>query len=162
MSRTARPPGGPTAGEVVRGFLLDVRSGERLAHADRYLAPRVRAHQGRPGAEHAVVTRTPAQYVEHVRDMLRATGPWSFRLTGLTVAGDLVEATWRQVGVVNACGPGRGRRVLERGRASYLVRAGRITEYWIEAAHAVGAAAGDGPDGSPGGVTAARQDDVAH
>ena len=48
-----------TPEDVVRGFLPDVRSGEQLDRADGYLATTVRAHQGRPGCEHAVVARTP-------------------------------------------------------------------------------------------------------
>ncbi len=148
MSCTATPDR-PAPREVVRNFLLEVRSGQRLAHADRYLAPRVLAHQGRRGREHAVVERTPVQYVEHVRDMLRAVGPWSFEVESLTGCGDLVEATWRQVGVVNEPGPEQGRPVVEHGRANYLVRAGLITEYWIEATRDVGPAAGDAPTGRP-------------
>ncbi len=125
-------PGDPGAPEdVVRGFLRDVRSGRRLDRAGRYLAPRVRAHQGRPGAASAVVERTPGQYVAHVRDMLRAVGPWVFEVLDVTDTGGLVEATWRQTGVV-APGPDRGRPVVEHGQAHYVVQDGRIREYWIE------------------------------
>ncbi len=135
-------PRDPTAAEdVVRGFLRDVRSGRHPDRADRYLAPRVLAHQGRPGRVSDVVTRSPARYAEHVREMLRASGPWRFEVTTLTRTGDLVTATWRQDGVVATAGPDRGRPVVEHGRASYLVRAGRITEYWIEARQDTGTTA---------------------
>ncbi|MGY1604421.1 nuclear transport factor 2 family protein [Geodermatophilus sp. SYSU D00815] len=107
--------------EVVLGFLLDVRSGHRPQRAGAYLAPRVRAHQGRPGAVTAVVTRSPEQYAEHVREMLSAVGPWTFEVLGLARRAGLVEAAWRQTGTV-----------VEHGRAGYRVRDGRITEYWIE------------------------------
>ncbi|MGY1809143.1 PhzF family phenazine biosynthesis isomerase [Blastococcus sp. SYSU D00669] len=120
--------------EVVLGFLLDVRSGHRPHRARTYLAPRVRAHQGRPGTAHAVVTRDPEQYAEHVREMLSAVGPWTFEVLGLTRRAGLVEATWRQTG-----------RVVEHGRAGYRVRHGRITEYWIESHQ----------DGAPGAGGAA-------
>ncbi len=162
MSCTATPDR-PAPREVVRNFLLEVRSGQRLAHADRYLAPRVLAHQGQRGREHAVVARTPVEYVEHVRELLRAGGPWTFEIESLTGSGNLVEATWRQAGVVNELGPEQGRPVVEHGRASYLVRAGRITEYWIEATHDVGPAAGDAPTGrEDSAATAARRAGTAH
>jgi nudix-type nucleoside diphosphatase (YffH/AdpP family) len=151
VSAPAPQPAAPSPEEVVRGFLLDVRSGERLDRADRYLAPQVRAHQGRPGEVHAIVTRSPDEYVEHVREMLRAAGPWSFEVTGLTRSGDLVEATWRQVGPLGEAG-GRAQPVTQHGWAGYLVRAGRITEYWIATSHEdpggrpVGRAGVDVPD----------------
>ncbi len=131
MSTPAAPVGPPSAEDVVRGFLRDVRSGRRLDRARRYLAPRVRAHQGRPGAVSAVVERTPEEYVAHVRDMLRAVGPWVFEVLDVAGTGGPVEATWRQTGVA-AQGPDRGRTVVEHGRAGYVVQDGRITEYWIE------------------------------
>jgi len=65
--------------EVVLGFLLDVRSGERLDRVHDHLADRVVAHQGRPGAERAAVVRGPAEYAQHVREMLCAVGPWTSR-----------------------------------------------------------------------------------
>ena len=127
----------PTAAEdVVRGFLRDVRSGRRPDRADRYLAPRVRAHQGRPGSAHAVVERSPGQYADHVREMLRAAGPWTFEVLGVAGSGPAVEATWRQSGVLTE-GPDRGRGVVEHGRATYLVQEGRITGYWIEFRHEI-------------------------
>ena len=118
----------PCAEEVVRGFLLDVRSGVRLERVDDYLDRRVTAHQGLPGAERAAVVRSPEQYAEHVREMLGAVGPWTFEVLGLTERAGLVQATWRQTG-----------GVVEHGRAHYRVRGGRITEYWIEFHHDEGA-----------------------
>ncbi len=113
--------------DVVRGFLLDVRSGEHLERAGSYLAPHVTAHQGRPGAVHGVVTRSPDEYAEHVREMLRDAGPWTFELTTLRGAGGLVEATWRQESLRRA--------FVEHGHASYRVADGRVAEYWIEFHH---------------------------
>ena len=118
--------------DVVRGFLLDVRSGERLERAGSYLAPLVTAHQGRPGAVHDVVVRSPDEYADHVRQMLRDLGPWTFELRTLQSAGGLVDATWRQTGVV---GPAEGRTVVEHGQAAYRVVDGRVSEYWIEFRH---------------------------
>jgi SnoaL-like domain len=117
--------------EVALGFLLHVRSGERPERVHDHLAHRVVAHQGRPGAERAVVVRDPGQYAEHVRDMLCAVGPWTFEVLGLTGRGDLVEATWRQTG-----------RLVEHGWACYRVQDGRITEYWIDVQHDVASQGG--------------------
>ena len=130
----------PGAEDVVRGFLRDVRSGLRPDRADRYLAPWVEARQGRPGAVRAVVRRTPEQYADHVREMLRAVGPWVFEVTGVADTGGEVEATWRQTGTV-AAGPDRGRQAVEHGRAGYTVRDGRITGYWIDVRQQTGPAA---------------------
>jgi hypothetical protein len=112
--------------EVVLGFLLNVRSGERPERVHDYLDRRVVAHQGRPGAERTAVVRDPDQYGRHVREMLCSVGPWTFEVLGLTARGDLVEASWRQTG-----------RVVEHGWARYRVEGGRIIEYWIEFRHDV-------------------------
>ncbi|WP_175471766.1 nuclear transport factor 2 family protein [Geodermatophilus telluris] len=126
-------PGDPrAAADVVRGFLRDVRSGARPDRAHRYLAPRVQAHQGPPGAVRAVVGRAPGQYAAHVREMQAAAGPWTFEVLGVTAAAGRVEAAWRQTGAAGT-GGAPGRRVVEHGRATYRVEGGRITEYWIDA-----------------------------
>ncbi len=115
-----------TAEDVVREFLTDVRSGRHPERAARVLAPRVVAHQGRPGAEHGVVVRTPAGYADHVREMLSASGPWDFSWRTTTLPSGDVAASWTQ----RRTGPaGSG---VEHGRATYRVREDRVTEYWVE------------------------------
>jgi hypothetical protein len=147
------PPPDPSAAEgVVRGFLRDVRSGAHPDRAHRYLASRVQAHQGLPGGVRAVVERTPDGYAEHVREMLHAVGPWTFEVLGVRAAAGLVEAAWRQTGVVGAAGPDHGRPVVEHGRAAYLVERGRITQYWIDARQEVLPRAATGPPGGSGGA----------
>ncbi|MGY1814750.1 PhzF family phenazine biosynthesis isomerase [Blastococcus sp. SYSU D00820] len=111
-----------TAETVVRGFLRDVRSGRHPDRARWYLAPHVLAHQGRPGAEREVLRRTPDGYADHVRDLQRDQGPWTFEVLDVSATGGgTVDVTWRQTGAD-----------LEHGRARYLVEDGRITEYWID------------------------------
>ncbi len=170
MPLPSRPGDPPAAEVVVLDFLLDVRSGAHPDRVDRYLAPRVRAHQGPPGAVRAVIERTPDQYAEHVREMVRAVGPWTFEVLGVAATAGLVEADWRQVGVLNADGPDHGRPDDEHGRATYRVDAGRISEYWIDARQdvlpsaAAGAdrtAAGGAAADPAGGVTVRRQAPVA-
>ncbi|MGY1772754.1 PhzF family phenazine biosynthesis isomerase [Blastococcus sp. SYSU D00813] len=119
--RTARR----TAEDVVRDLLGDVRSGRAPERATDLLAPRVLAHQGRPGAEHGVVERTPAGYADHVRVMLAASGPWRFDWETTPLPSGDVAATWTQRRT--------GRHpVVEHGRAVYRVRDDRVTEYWVE------------------------------
>ena len=123
--------------DLVRRFLADVRAGSRPDLAGRYLAPRVIARQGRPGAVSSVVVRTPGEYADHVLQMLHAYGPWTFDVRTVRRIGELVDVTWRQRGTVNAEGPSQGRPIEEPGHAAYLVVGGRITQYWIESTREV-------------------------
>ncbi len=116
-----------TAEDVVREFLADVRSGRHPERAALVLADRVVAHQGRPGAEHGVVVRTPAGYADHVREMLAVSGPWELRWETATLPSGNVAATWTQHGT------GRDGPVVEHGLATYRVRGDRVTEYWVDA-----------------------------
>lgn len=132
------PPATRGPEHLVRGFLEDVRSGRRLHLAHRYLAPWVRAHQGPfRTADAPVVVRTPSQYAEHVREMLEDSGPWRFTIQDLAAHDGTVTASWRQVGTA-AARHRRGSVTTERGRATYRVQDGRITEHWIEAVRIVG------------------------
>ncbi|WP_369134313.1 nuclear transport factor 2 family protein [Modestobacter sp. I12A-02662] len=117
--------------EVVLGFLLDVRSGERPERVHDHLARWVVARQGRPGAKRTAAVRDPDQHVRHVREMLSSVGPWTLQVLHLTACGDLVEASWRQTG-----------RVVEHGGARYRVEDDRIIEYWIEFRHDVASPGG--------------------
>ena len=121
-------PAGRADEDLVRGFLRDVRAGRHLDRAGRYLAPRVTAHQGRPGVVRAVVARTPEEYADHVREMLDAVGPWAFAVGTVQRAGEVVEATWEQTGVRHE----DGRPVVEHGWAAYRIAGGKIVEYWID------------------------------
>lgn len=62
---------------------------------------------------HAEVVRSPEEYAEHVRDMLRSSGPWRFEITGLSGSGDLVDAAWRQTGPLAGAGPDPRPTVVE-------------------------------------------------
>ena len=118
--------------DVVADLLRVVRSGADPDRAADLMAPEVLAHQGDSGV---VVRRTPADYADHVREMLAEHGPWEFTVTRLAPDGhDAVAAQWRQVGRLD---PGTGRRVVEHGRARYTVRDGRVTEYVIAFDHVV-------------------------
>jgi predicted ester cyclase len=120
--------------EVVHQFLSTVRlSGDDDA-AERVLAPSVQCHQV-VAEDNVTVTRTPQEYAEHVRDMLRAFGRFDFRVEEMLVDGDRVYARWRQSGhhLGDIDGqPPTGSPLVEVGSAVYRVSSGRIVEYWVQ------------------------------
>ncbi|BCJ26447.1 ester cyclase [Actinocatenispora sera] len=122
------------AKELVREFLLEVRSGRHPERTDRYLAPEVRAHQVQ-AEDPVTVVRTPQQYTEHVHEMLDANGRFEFVLDELLAEGDRVYARWHQVGrhvgTVDGHAP-TGRPLIQFTSAVYRVRDGAIVEYWIQ------------------------------
>lgn len=131
---TTAEPGGLPPREVVQRFLSTVRvSGDGEA-AERVLAPRVECHQVR-AEDDVTVTRTPHEYAEHVRDMRRAFGPFSFEVEEVLADGDRVYVRWRQhgrhLGDVDGYPP-TGRPLVEVGSAVYRVADGRIAEYWVQ------------------------------
>ena len=132
-----RPTEAPPPAEIVARFLRTVRSGERLDLAAAYLADEVLAHQGAYGTDCPVLTRSPGSYGQHVADMLAATGPWQFEITALDQFGELVAAAWRQLGTDRSLEGGPTPQV-EHGHATYLVREGRIQQYWIESTQHLG------------------------
>jgi predicted ester cyclase len=130
-SASAQPA---TPREVVSGFLETVRSGRDPAAAPRFMASLVRAHQLTSEAE-TVIERTPAEYADHVRDFLKAFGPFQFRVTELLADGDKVYARWRQEGDHLESIAGEvptGKPLIEVSSAVYRVAGGKIVEYWIQ------------------------------
>lgn len=123
-----------TPKELVRAFLLQVRSGEFPERADRFMAASVRAHQVQ--AESPVtVERSPRQYAAHVREMKAAYGDFAFALDELIAEGDRVYARWhhegRHLGEVDGHPP-TGEPLVEFASAVYRVEHGRVVEYWIQ------------------------------
>ena len=120
--------------EVVRGFIRDVRSGERPELAERYMASQVAAHQVTAEADVTIV-RTPAEYAEHVRDFRRVFGRFELQVEELLADGDRVYVRWRQTGrhlaSINGERP-TGKRLSEIGSAVYRVSGDQIVEYWIQ------------------------------
>ena len=121
---------------VVEGFLRTVRSGAAPERAGEFLADVVLAHQVQAEApDDVAVERTPQGYADHVREMLAAWGPFTFRLDVVLADGDLGYARWTQdghhVGEVDGRAP-TGRPMREVASAVYRVADGRIREYWIQ------------------------------
>ena len=120
--------------EVVQQFLSTVRvSGDDDA-AERVLAPMVECHQV-VAEDEVTVVRTPHQYAEHVRDMVRGLGRFDFHVEEMLEDGDRVYARWRQsghhLGHIEGYAP-TGLPLVEVGSAVYRVASGRIVEYWVQ------------------------------
>lgn len=120
----------PSAEIVVRGFLEAVRSGRQLDHAHRYMADHVLAHQLN-GEHETTIRRTPAEYIEHVRDMLSDHGNFALDILTFVASGDLVAVTWRQTGERHPNGSDVAKPVTELAACTYRVDSGRIVEYWL-------------------------------
>ncbi|MDF3299443.1 ester cyclase [Streptomyces tropicalis] len=122
------------AKEVVREFLLQVRSGKHPERAGKYMATQVEAHQVQAEAP-ATVVRTPQQYTAHVREMLAVYGPFEFSIDELLSEDDRVYARWHQVGRHQGALDGHaptGRPLTQYTSAVYRVRDEVIVEYWIQ------------------------------
>lgn len=120
--------------QIVADFLNEVRSGASPERAADFMAARVLAHQV-VAEEPLTVERTPEQYAEHVRDMLEAYGPFTFRVDELIAEGDRVYARWTQHGRHLAAIDGfaaTGKPLTEVASAVYRVEDGRVAEYWIQ------------------------------
>ena len=107
--------------QLVRDFLLEVRSGKNADAASKYLAPVVKANQV-VSEESLQISRTPAQYAEHVREMLDEYGNFEFEIEELICENDRVYARWNQFG--------KGIRAVTS--CVYRIEAGLIVEYWIQ------------------------------
>lgn len=110
-----------SAKQIVRDFLLEVRSGKNPDAASKYMAPVVKANQV-VSEESLQISRTPAHYAEHVREMLAEYGNFDFEIEELICENDKVYARWNQVG--------NGIRAVTS--CVYRLEAGLIVEYWIQ------------------------------
>lgn len=124
----------PTAKEVVKGFLVEVRSGLHPEKAGQYMADTVLAHQ--VNSDNPVtVRRTPANYTAHVNEFLSLFGRFEFRVTELLADGEKVFARWEQRGVhlsqIDGYAP-TGLPLIEYTSAVYRVEKGKIVEYWLQ------------------------------
>jgi len=116
---------------VVRSFFEVVRSGAAPDRAGEFMAPRVLAHQVQ-SEDPTTVERTPAQYAEHVREMLAAYGPFTVTLEEVLAARDRVYVRWRQQGHDVGRPHATGRPVTELASCVYRVVDGLVVEYWIQ------------------------------
>jgi len=120
----------PSAASVVRRFLDEVRSGRHTDRADHYLADSVLAHQ-LTGEHETTIRRTPADYAEHVEDMLAEHGSFTLDILTFVASDDLVSVVWRQTGERHPTGPWDANPVTELAACTYRVDDCRIVEYWL-------------------------------
>ncbi|MFC5468195.1 ester cyclase [Cohnella suwonensis] len=123
-----------TVEDVVRQFFEKVRSGRDPDAVHNLMAERVLAHQLTSENEVAV-ERSPANYADHVREMIGIYGSFSLTITEFLVQDDRVYVRWKQSGVhigeVGGFGP-TNKPVVEIASAVYRVENERIVEYWIQ------------------------------
>lgn len=120
--------------EVIQQFFQLVRSGQQPDAAHDYMAEQVLAHQMTAEKE-TTVHRTPANYADHVREMLAAYGSFQVEIQELIAQDDRVYVRWKQtgthIGEVDGFQPTR-RTIIEIASAVYRVANERIVEYWIQ------------------------------
>ncbi|SFE40649.1 SnoaL-like polyketide cyclase [Paenibacillus algorifonticola] len=123
-----------TAAQVVRDFFEKVRSGKELDAVHEVMAERVLAHQVQSEKE-VTVERSPADYADHVREMIESYGAFSLTVEHFLAQENEVYVRWKQVGAhlgeIDGFAP-TGKPVIEIASAVYRVEAGKIAEYWIQ------------------------------
>jgi predicted ester cyclase len=120
--------------QIVRDFLLTVRSGKNPDLAKDFMAGKVLAHQ--MNSEHPqTVERTPENYAAHVKEFLEMYGQFEFEITELIAQDHKVYARWKQTGkhLTEVDGyPPTGLPLIEIASAVYRLENGKIVEYWIQ------------------------------
>jgi Predicted ester cyclase len=122
------------AKEIVRNFLLIVRSGKNPERAKEFMEDTVAAHQVNSEKE-VTIYRTISDYVSHVQDFKNQFGEYNFEITELLYENDKVYARWKQTGKhISNTGnyTATGLPVTEIGSAVYRIENGKIKEYWIQ------------------------------
>lgn len=120
--------------EVVRNFLLEVRSGKYPGNAKIYMNDVVLAHQ-LTAEDEMIVKRSPQNYSEHIEEFLKTYGNYSFEIIHLVAEGNKVFALWKITGKHLAEIEGHrptGLALTEIASATYLVQNGKIIEYWVQ------------------------------
>ncbi|GFZ87727.1 hypothetical protein GCM10008018_37420 [Paenibacillus marchantiophytorum] len=123
-----------TPTEIVQLFFRDVRSGLLPDAANAYMSEQVLAHQITSENE-TTVHRTPANYADHVREMIAAYGAFKLEIQELIAQDERVYVRWKQTGThageVDGFRP-TGQTIVEIASAVYRVHNERIAEYWIQ------------------------------
>ena len=123
-----------TPEQIVKKFFEEVRSGNNPDYATELMADRVLAHQV-ISEEESTVLRTPADYADHVKEMVEAYGDFSLEIQEFMVQGNKVYVRWKQVGThvgeVDGFQP-TSLPVIEIASAVYRIEDEKIAEYWIQ------------------------------
>ncbi|WP_203827561.1 ester cyclase [Actinoplanes palleronii] len=112
---------------VVTEFLAYVRSGRDPSRAVALMAPQVRAHQVQ-SEDPVTIMRSPADYAEHVQEMVDTWGDFHLQVEDLLVDGPRAYVRLAQTGRHIET----GRVVRQINAVVYHVEDGRITEYWMQ------------------------------
>jgi predicted ester cyclase len=112
---------------VVTEFLAYVRSGRDPKRAGALMAPQVRAHQVH-SEDPVTIVRSPAEYAEHVREMIETWGDFHLQVEDLLVDGPRAYVRLAQTGRHVRT----GRVVRQINSVVYHVEGGLITEYWVQ------------------------------
>ncbi|EUJ23650.1 hypothetical protein PGRAN_07081 [Listeria grandensis FSL F6-0971] len=112
--------------EIVSEFFKIVRSGKEIERASEFMAEMVIAHQVQAENEYSV-TRSPQDYSNHVQEMKDLYGDFLLEVQEVLADGAKVYVRWRQTGKTID-----GKETIEIASAVYLVRNGKIVEYWIQ------------------------------
>jgi reactive intermediate/imine deaminase len=123
-----------TAGDVVRQFLNEVRTGLHPEKAKEYMADTVWAHQVNAESP-TTVKRTPQNYTDHVHYFLQLFGKFEFEIQEFISQGNKVYVRWKQTGKhskdIDGYKP-TGLPLVEYTSAVYRVENNKIAEYWIQ------------------------------
>jgi predicted ester cyclase len=113
--------------KIIQSFFENVRSGQNVNSAPQYMHNIVYAHQVLAESHtDEVIERSPEDYANHVQEMKAMYGDFSLAIEEILSDGDKVYVRWRQVGTVDK------KDVTEIGSAVYLLKDGKIAEYWIQ------------------------------
>ena len=120
--------------KIVRDFLSNVRTGLRPEDAKLYMADTVLAHQV-TSENPTTVTRTPANYTNHINEFKRLFGNYQFEIIELISAKDKVYVRWKQTGKhiaeIDGFKPTQ-LPLIEYTSAVYRIENKKIVEYWIQ------------------------------
>ncbi|WP_086312888.1 hypothetical protein A5821_000450 [Enterococcus sp. 7F3_DIV0205] len=112
--------------KIVETFFKEVRSGKNLQLAHDFMHENVIAHQVQSENEY-VITRSPNDYIEHVKEMQDLYGQFELEIQEILADGRKVYIRWKQTGRT----PGN-KIIIQIASAVYLVERGKIAEYWIQ------------------------------
>ena len=124
-----------TPKETVLKFYERIRSGTALEEAALFLTELVLAHQVVSAPKTPIFERSPLNYADHVREMMKQYGQFSVTIEEIISEGQKVFVRWRQDG--HHCGSLFGEKptgtpLVQRGSAVYRVEGEQIAEYWIQ------------------------------
>ncbi|MFJ6207927.1 ester cyclase [Lysinibacillus sp. NPDC092081] len=123
-----------TPEQIIRKFFKEVRLGKKPDYSNQLMAEQVIAHQI-VSEEEQTVLRTPKDYADHVREMIKAYGNFSLEIQELLADGNKVYVRWKQIGThvgeIDGYKP-TGLPVIQMASAVYRIENEKISEYWIQ------------------------------